>query len=382
MSEKTAEQYFDELVTAEPSAKSDGKVTPIKKKERKKKRFKIQAARDFAAGELDEEYHVDGVIPKGEFVLIYGESSSGKTFLLTDMLCAITRGVDWNGIEVEKGRALYIAAESANNYKKRLRAYQSAFDCEWDDLPFVLGNAAPNLFNPTDVAVLAKNILDFGSGLIDVVAIDTLAAVTPGVNENSSDMNVVLDHIRFIHRKTGATIIVNHHAGKDASRGARGWSGLRAAAEAEIEVCRSADYRSARITKLRDGEDGAAYHFKLKPVFLGKSKKGKDITSCIVEHVEAPPKVAAKKIRLGPHENRIMTAVRANEGVTVAEVRKHAFDDTPHDPDDNKECTNIRKGLRRAIDSLCEKRFVFNRNNRLYLTNVEEITGDEFAWAE
>ena len=122
MSEKTAEQCFDELVAAEPSAKLDGKVTPIKKKAPGKNRFRIQTAHDFAAGELAEEYHIDGVIPKGEFVLIYGESSSGKTFLLTDMLCAITRGIDWNGMEVETGLALYIAAERSNNYKKRLRA--------------------------------------------------------------------------------------------------------------------------------------------------------------------------------------------------------------------------------------------------------------------
>ena len=55
MSEKTAEQCFDKLVAAEPSAKLDGKVTPINKKAPEKNRFRIQTASDFAAGELDEE---------------------------------------------------------------------------------------------------------------------------------------------------------------------------------------------------------------------------------------------------------------------------------------------------------------------------------------
>ena len=79
---------------------------------------------------------------------------------------------------------------------------------------------------------------------------------------------------------------------------------------------------------------------------------------------------------------KLLLPARFGHAGNLAEIRKLAFGNTPHDPDDNKECTTIRKGLKRAVDSLCEKRFVFNRSNRLHLTNVEEVTSDEFAWAE
>lgn len=54
-------------------------------------------------------------------------------------------------------------------------------------------------------------------------------------------------------RATGATVVLVHHAGKDTSKGARGWSGLRAAADAELEVVRSPEGRLLRVTKQKEG---------------------------------------------------------------------------------------------------------------------------------
>ena len=333
---------------------------------------------------MTDEYHIDGLLPKAEIVLVYGASSSGKTFLVTDMLCAITRGADWNKLHVEKGRALYIAAESAGNYRKRLRAYRSAFNVPWKDLPFVIG-AAPNLADEKDAAYLARAILDFGC--VDLMVIDTLAASTPGADENSGkDMGKVMDHCRFIHRQTGATVVLVHHAGKVAAAGARGWSGLRAAVDAELEICRSGDYRSVTVTKLRDGEDGARYHFKLSPVNLGVDKRGRDITSCVVEHIDEPAKLASTKPR-GKYETRVYSVVRAlvsgsEDGVDFSDARACAIDEISKDPNDARERDRIRKGVERAFDALLNKRLLFYRDNRLYLTRAQEVTSDEFAWTE
>jgi hypothetical protein len=51
-------------------------------------------------------------------------------------------------------------------------------------------------------------------------------------------------------------VLVLHHFGKDQSRGGRGWSGLRAALDFELEIdVADDDLRTMRVTKSRDGSD-------------------------------------------------------------------------------------------------------------------------------
>ena len=122
------------------------------------------------------------------------------------------------------------------------------------------------------------------------VVIDTLSATTPGGNENSGeDMGRVLSHCKLLHRKTGALVVLIHHSGKDATKGARGWSGLRAAADAEIEVTRNGDFRAATVTKLKDAGDFEQFSFKLNVVPLGNDADGEPVSSCVVEHIDAAP---------------------------------------------------------------------------------------------
>jgi len=122
-----------------------------------------------------------------------------------------------------------------------------------------------------------------------LIVIDTLAQTTAGANENSGeDMGKVLAHCRRLHRATGATILLIHHAGKDSSKGARGWSGVRAAVDAELEVRRDNTGRSLRITKQKDGEDGGIYPFTLEPVGVGEDAEGMPISSCVAVESAQP----------------------------------------------------------------------------------------------
>jgi hypothetical protein len=49
-------------------------------------------------------------------------------------------------------------------------------------------------------------------------------------------MGLALSHCKHIYEVTGAIVLLVHHSGKDAAKGARGWSGIRAAADTEIEI--------------------------------------------------------------------------------------------------------------------------------------------------
>jgi hypothetical protein len=79
-----------------------------------------------------------------------------------------------------------------------------------------------------------------------------------------------------------------HHAGKDASKGSRGWSGIKAAADAQIEVLRHEDgQREIHLEKMKDGEDGVRFGFKLETVEIGTDEDGDRITSCVAVEAEA-----------------------------------------------------------------------------------------------
>ena len=145
-------------------------------------------------------------------------------------------------------------------------------------------------------------------GKADVVIIDTFAQTTPGANENASeDMGLALGNCKGIHRYTGATVILVHHSGKDESRGARGWSGIKAAADAQLEVQRVGEARMLRTDKQKDGDDDKVLGFKLESVTIGMDSDSDPITSCFVKACEVPtPKVSGRK--LGALEQLVMNA--------------------------------------------------------------------------
>lgn len=228
------------------------------------------------------DWHIKKVLPRAELVVVYGQSGSGKSFFVFDQVAAIARGTQWNGHKTTQGRVVYVAAEGANGFRNRVLAHAQQNGGAFPGIKIVA--AAPNLFSGGDHVALARAIIEGGGA--DVIVIDTLSATTPGANENAGeDMGVVIARCKRIHELTGATVILIHHSGKDEAKGARGWSGLRAAIDAEIEVTKNGDTREATITKMKDGEEGAQFAFKLLPVEIGQDGDGEPITSCIVESV-------------------------------------------------------------------------------------------------
>jgi hypothetical protein len=138
-----------------------------------------------------------------------------------------------------------------------------------------------------------------------LIIVDTLAQCMPGGDENGGkDMGLVIAHLKGISKATGAMVLMIHHSGKDASKGARGWSGLRAAVDAEIEVSREGDIRIARLSKLKDDSDGTKFAFELRTVIVGEDEDGDPITSCTIEETEVP--VAAKNVSLTPDQSEAL----------------------------------------------------------------------------
>ena len=123
-------------------------------------------------------------------------------------------------------------------------------------------------------------------GPFGLIVIDTLARVMGGADENAAaDIAGLMRSTDLLRDRTGAHVMVIHHSGKDATRGARGHSSLRAAIDTELELTKGeGTERLLKATKQRDMAAGVEHVFELRQVELGKDQDGDAVTSCIVKH--------------------------------------------------------------------------------------------------
>lgn len=265
---------------------------------------------------------VKGLVPEGELLVLFGESTAGKSFVALDVFGAVARGVSWRGLRVSQRRVCFVIAEGGGGFRNRLHAYQQHHGAP----PGVqVMHAVPNLLQHDDAVDVAKAIQAAGGA--DIVVIDTFAQATAGANENAAeDMGKALGHCRGISRALGgALVVLVHHAGKDTSKGARGWSGLKAAADAEIEVVRAPAGRYIRTSKQKDGEDGGMWGFDLQVVTIGADDDGDAVTSCIVAEAAVPTRGRIEPVRkLGEVESVVDEVIREFAVAQSAGIEKAA----------------------------------------------------------
>lgn len=231
----------------------------------------------------------------------YGGSGSGKTYLALSMALAIARGEDWCGKPVTHGVVFYAAGEGHQSVLQRLEAYRlHHFGGKRPALPFATIPQSIDLLDQSTaeveaVAAIAKQAESDWELPTVLIVIDTLARSLGGANENASEvMGTAVQSADRLRELTGAHVMLIHHTGK-AENGARGHSSLRAALDTEIEVTGTEGMRIAKVTKQRDLPTGATFAFNLKPIVLGTHPDtGADVTSCVVEHLDAPPQSARR----------------------------------------------------------------------------------------
>jgi hypothetical protein len=244
---------------------------------------------------FDDEL-IEEVIGESSMTVMYGDSNSGKTFLAIDMAAAIARGVDWMHKRTKPGLVIYLATESPASVRLRLKAYKRRHGVALAG--FVVVKSPVNLFDGcADVEAVTALVRDIEKQMGQRVALiigDTLARISAGANENSGeDMGIVFRNADAIRDATGAAYMWIHHCGKDQARGMRGWSGMRAHIDTEIEVTadEASGIRTAEITKQRDLQSkGKRFGFRLEPVRVGVNRWHSERTSCVVVSADAPPK--------------------------------------------------------------------------------------------
>ncbi|GAO21242.1 primase 2 [Alicycliphilus sp. B1] len=243
---------------------------------------------------------VEGVLTAGDGSVLYGDSNSGKTFFVIDMAAAVARGARWMGRNTEPGLVVYLAAESPASVRGRLQAYQRHHGVRVPN--FAIVQSPIDLFDgdaDTEAVIAVVRQLERQRGQkVRLIVGDTLARLSAGANENAGqDMGLVVRRFDRIRTACNAHFLLIHHSGKAAANGARGWSGIRAAVDTEIEVTDSPAGRCAEITKQRDlSTKGERIGFRLDTVTLGTTKWGAAATSCVVVPADAPDKPQGKRV--------------------------------------------------------------------------------------
>lgn len=293
------------------------------------------------------EWIVEKLIPDAAVGAIYGPSGAGKSSWVLDLVIRIAAGLQWRELIVKQRRVLYIVGEGVGGMRGetgRFSRTRRKLGLQSDIPIHFITNKTPNLVDKTDPPKLAEIVRSCRETPVGLVIFDTLAQTTPGADENSGkDMGVALEHCKLIHQATGAMVLLIAHAGKDEARGIRGWSGIKGALDVEIEVTeRAEEIRVARVSKMRDGADGAEFPFRLE--------------AGVVEHTDELPKSKAPRRTGGAaivHFHTVCTerlGIGAGHETDVDEVLDEVMARMAVAPGDQEK---TRKDYRRQINNFC-----------------------------
>jgi hypothetical protein len=311
-------------------------------------------------GDITEPAHykqvVDDLLTEGSFFVIYGESNSGKTFFIMDLALSVAQGIAWRGKGTRKGLVLYVAGEGAASVQNRVLAYRKTRPYVSDASPFAILPTAVDFMDPGCVHKLlatVKAAIDECGEKPALVIVDTLARAMSGEENSTQDMGLVVTAADLLRAETGACVGFVHHSGKDATRGARGSSALRAATDTEILVEGTQGPRTVTVMKQRDLPTGDKMVFELAVVEIGNQESGRAITSCTVNHLDESALPVFKPEAKGKNQRILVAALRARtesngqRPITLTELRQMA-----------KELGIPKSGAHLAVDALANSPFM------------------------
>ena len=336
----------------------------------------------------DAKDFVQGTLTERAGSVVYGESNAGKTFWATDLALHVAYALTWNGRRVEQGAVVYCVLEGSMGFHNRVAAWRAAH-CDVADIPFVAIECGINLLNPdADTPRLIETIKVVAQRLgipVKLIVVDTLSRALAGGNENSpEDMGALVVNMDRIRAETGAHVMFIHHSGKDAAKGARGHSLLRAAIDTEIEVVaeEGTARKTAAVVKQRELKKGDVFEFTLTTVEIGFNRHGEAVTTCLVQPTGNQHAAPAARKQGG-------SAGRALEVLTdlIAATGQIGFAGTPANTPSVPEAwwrerfyeaamagaeeDTKRKAFRRTADALVQKHIVGMGNRRVWLVRKQ-----------
>ena len=192
------------------------------------------------------EYLVEKLLPLPSLTILYGAPGSMKTMVLADLAACVAGGVPWLDClpneQLETGRvtkqASVLWADFDNGPRtmhERIASAGRARNLAPDAPLFYLSMPNPWLdMSSWDGAdVLLRRITSLDAKL---VVVDNLRDVSGRVEENSSEMGVVMSNFRRVTEESGAAVVVVHHQRKGNGGGGRAGDNLRGHSSIEAAI--------------------------------------------------------------------------------------------------------------------------------------------------
>ena len=166
----------------------------------------------------ERQWLVEGLWGRQAVGIIGGEPKCGKSFLALDLAVAVAAGVPClrRFPSVQPGPVLMFAAEDAGHIvRRRLQGIAAAAGAEFEALDIaVIDVPVLRLDHKSDRQRLLETVKRLGPRLL---VLDPLVRLH-GVDENAvSEIAPVLGFLRDVQRRSGAAVLLVHHARKSAA---------------------------------------------------------------------------------------------------------------------------------------------------------------------
>ncbi|GAM58173.1 DNA helicase, phage-associated [Vibrio ishigakensis] len=313
--------------------------------------------------EFKTEWLIKGLLPSESLCMLCAAHSTLKTFTALDLSCAISTGLSWNGRKTRKSKVLYIAAEGQKGISKRIKAWEIANQELADDV-LVLGRSVEitNALQMRNLIQIVKETSSEDGSKIELVVIDTLSQCLVGDENSSRDMTAFIRACSELRHEAGVSVLIVHHAGKDASKGPRGHSSLPSNIEAMFRVTHNKKRENSVIfhnDKQKDMDTADKITLDFSVVDLGISDdEGEPVTSlarfCSNGDTQHQPRNSKTYTQPESDDHKIISFLRSFSSgeATRGSLKKHFFGENgPLDP-------RQRQNFKRILDKLRDDELV------------------------
>jgi len=208
---------------------------------------RFESATEFNAHEVTPlTFLIDGLVARGQLVILAGRPKSGKSWLVAQMAQALDSGQTFLSRPTRPARVLYMALED-----KRTRLKRRALSLGWQPATTSFHYDVPRFNAPNGQLGPGLELLGQAAFDFDVILIDTLIATLDGsISENDNTaMGAIANQLATIAHAADCAIVLVHHTGKGLSDDVfnlmRGASALRGAYDVGLLLDRKQGEREA-----------------------------------------------------------------------------------------------------------------------------------------
>ena len=260
-------------------------------------------------------WYIKNWIQSKSLAMVHGPSGSGKTFLVLDwclrMAALEMENRDWCGNRTKQLPVVYLAGEGHYGLRARVAAWMQHNDVE--KIQFWMSKTGTDLNTNEGLLKVIENVRALPEPPA-LLVVDTLHRFLRGNENDAQDAKTMLDSCAILMDEFDCTVVLVHHTGvsEDAQHRARGSSAWRGALDIEVSVKPGNGSRPIEVVqrKMKDAEMRPSLFFDLKPVAIRgwRDEDNEQVKSVVLEPVDEPVKVDAKKSKVHEHMRRFERA--------------------------------------------------------------------------